>query len=228
MLDRSASMATADMDGQSRWEAARRLAAQLEKDADDRRDLDILAFSDNVDGARQTAKSLAASVPEEAAEVAVLVEDVNLAAHRVGDVNVIGSVSRDSDGRFKVLVPPALQVVILLLREIKDVYHLRAWVTDDDSSARIGGDPVGTRYVAELGRPRHYVQQLVPERTRGVDVLLRCDGTQIVNAAAPGHARRRRPLVTPGAIGRRAHANREYQPPTKSNCVSFSQSLSTT
>lgn len=64
MLDRSASMATKDMDGQSRWEAARRLAAQLEQGAGGRRDLDLLAFSDNVDSARHTVKSLAALVPD--------------------------------------------------------------------------------------------------------------------------------------------------------------------
>jgi len=63
LLDRSASMATVDMDGQSRWEFARHLAAQLEKEAGDRRELDFLTFSDNVDGARQTSQSLAALTP---------------------------------------------------------------------------------------------------------------------------------------------------------------------
>ncbi len=64
LLDRSASMATRDMNGQSRWETACRLITQLEKESGDRRDLDVLAFSDNVDGARQTAKSLNALVPD--------------------------------------------------------------------------------------------------------------------------------------------------------------------
>jgi hypothetical protein len=64
LLDRSASMATADVDGQSRWEAARRLVAQLGKESGDRRDLDVFAFSADVDGARQTAASLAAAVPD--------------------------------------------------------------------------------------------------------------------------------------------------------------------
>ncbi|MEI6148337.1 MAG: vWA domain-containing protein [bacterium] len=64
MLDRSASMATADMDGQSRWEAARRLALRLEKEAGTRRDLDVFAFSANVDGTRQTADSVAGLVPD--------------------------------------------------------------------------------------------------------------------------------------------------------------------
>ena len=64
MLDRSASMATADIDGQSRWMAACRLAAQLDQASGDQRDLDVVAFSDNIDGAHQTVKSLMASVPD--------------------------------------------------------------------------------------------------------------------------------------------------------------------
>jgi hypothetical protein len=64
LLDRSASMATADLDGQSRWAVACRWVADLEKAAGERRDLDILAFSDSIDGTRQTVKSLASVVPD--------------------------------------------------------------------------------------------------------------------------------------------------------------------
>lgn len=64
LLDRSASMATVDMEGQSRWEAACRLVTTLAKEAGERRDLDILAFSDTIDGTRQTVNSLATVVPD--------------------------------------------------------------------------------------------------------------------------------------------------------------------
>lgn len=64
LLDRSASMATVDMAGQSRWEAACRLVTTLAKEAGERRDLDILAFSDTIDGTRQTVNSLATVVPD--------------------------------------------------------------------------------------------------------------------------------------------------------------------
>lgn len=63
LLDQSASMATVDIDGKSRWDAACRLAAQLEKEAGDTRELNFFAFSDNVEGARQTAKSLSSLIP---------------------------------------------------------------------------------------------------------------------------------------------------------------------
>lgn len=86
MLDRSASMATADVNGQSRWEAACRLSAQWVKDAGDRRDVDLVAFSDNVDGARQTAKSLAALVPDgQATDVSRALETVTGAGAVGGD-----------------------------------------------------------------------------------------------------------------------------------------------
>ncbi len=98
MLDRSASMATADMDGQSRWDAVRRLAAQLEKDAGERRDLDLLAFSDNVDGARQTIKSLAALLPDgRATDAGRALETVTSAGAAGGD-KPIGIILL-SDGR---------------------------------------------------------------------------------------------------------------------------------
>lgn len=77
LLDRSASMGTADMDGQSRWSAACRLTAQLDKEAGDRRDLNVLVFSGTVDGSRQTAKSVAALAPDgQATDVGRVVETV--------------------------------------------------------------------------------------------------------------------------------------------------------
>ncbi len=54
MLDRSASMATADVDGGSRWDAARVLARNLEKVAGDKRELEWLTFGNGVEGGRQT------------------------------------------------------------------------------------------------------------------------------------------------------------------------------
>lgn len=62
LLDRSASMATADVAGGSRWEAARRLASQVQGVTT--RDVDLFTFSAGVDGARQTAKSLEALTPD--------------------------------------------------------------------------------------------------------------------------------------------------------------------
>jgi len=98
MLDRSASMATADADGLSRWDAAVRLAGQMEKEAGDRRDLDVLAFSDNVDGARQTAKSLAALAPDgRATDVCRALETVTQAGG-VGGEKPVGIILL-SDGR---------------------------------------------------------------------------------------------------------------------------------
>ncbi len=64
MLDRSASMATADMNGQSRWALACQLAARWRKESGDKRNLDILSFSDTVDGIRQTEQTLAAQTPD--------------------------------------------------------------------------------------------------------------------------------------------------------------------
>lgn len=98
LLDRSGSMSTADMDGQSRWAAACRLAAQLEKDAGDRRDVDLLAFSDNVEGARQTAKSLAAAVPDGRATEAGRALETVTGAGAVGGGKPIGIILL-SDGR---------------------------------------------------------------------------------------------------------------------------------
>ncbi len=98
MLDRSASMATADMDGQSRWDAARRLTAQLEKDAGERRELDLLAFSDNLDGARQTDKSLAAMLPDGRATDAGRALETVTSAGAVGGDKPIGIILL-TDGR---------------------------------------------------------------------------------------------------------------------------------
>lgn len=84
MLDRSASMATADVEGQSRWAAACRLAAQLEKAAGDRRNVDIFAFSDNVEGTRQTAASMAGLVPDGKAT------DAGRALETVTEAGVLG------------------------------------------------------------------------------------------------------------------------------------------
>lgn len=64
LIDRSGSMATADVEGASRWDAARRIAGQLAERAGSRRDLDLFAFSDDVDGSRHTVESLNGVKPE--------------------------------------------------------------------------------------------------------------------------------------------------------------------
>ncbi len=98
LLDRSASMATVDVAGQSRWAAACRLAAQLEKEAGDRCDLDVLAFSDNVDGARQTAASIARLVPDGMTTDAGRALEMVTGAGAVGGDRPIGIILL-SDGR---------------------------------------------------------------------------------------------------------------------------------
>ncbi len=77
LVDRSGSMATEDAAGKSRWAAACRLAGELEREGEGRRDLDVLAFSDGVEGTRLSAKALAARVPDgRATEVGRAVETV--------------------------------------------------------------------------------------------------------------------------------------------------------
>jgi len=64
LMDRSASMATADSDGQSRWASACRLIAGLERDAADRRVFDCQTFSDGLDGARSPQNKLSEQRPD--------------------------------------------------------------------------------------------------------------------------------------------------------------------
>lgn len=98
LVDRSASMATADVDGASRWDAARRLVGQLEKQSAGRRELDLFAFSGGVDGARHTAGSLNAVKPEgQATDVCRALETVT-AEGAVGAVRPAGIVLL-TDGR---------------------------------------------------------------------------------------------------------------------------------
>jgi len=133
MLDRSASMATADMDGESRWSAACRLAAQLEKEAGERRDLDILAFSDNAEGSRLTAQAVAAAVPDgRATEVGRSLEAVTGAGAAGGKpVGIIlltdgRQTSREADPvqaglRARAQDAPVLAVPFGKVREVRDI-----------------------------------------------------------------------------------------------------------
>ena len=64
LVDRSASMATADVGGRSRWAAACAAAARVTKAAPDRRDTDLLVFSDQLDVACPDVTSLAEETPD--------------------------------------------------------------------------------------------------------------------------------------------------------------------
>ncbi len=64
LIDRSGSMATEDADGGSRWRAACRLAAQLEKASSDRRDLSFATFSGDVEESLRSAATLSGIHPD--------------------------------------------------------------------------------------------------------------------------------------------------------------------
>jgi hypothetical protein len=64
LVDRSASMATADVDGRSRWTAARAAVARLERAAGAERELDILVFSGQAEEALPDAGGLDGLTPD--------------------------------------------------------------------------------------------------------------------------------------------------------------------
>lgn len=107
LVDRSASMATADEDGQTRWEAACRLVSGLESATEGRRELDVFGFSDGVDGARVTEGALRGLKPDGRATDACRVLESVAGAGAVGAVKPIGIVML-SDGRQTAAEPDAL------------------------------------------------------------------------------------------------------------------------
>src|SRR5579884_3548016 len=125
-------------------------------------------------------ETFALDLADIAPELAVRVEDKHLADFRIGDVNVVAGVDRNSDRRYELLLLATIDFVILLIFEVEDVNQLRAWIGDDDPALGVCRDIVGPDHAMQLRRSGNKIEDFRPERLPGLNFLLGGERPQVL------------------------------------------------